>query len=92
MYDAIVQLGTRLRKAGEAYDDMIARAEGPGGLFSISRRLREMKIGEQELPVKGPASIQLRPLSSDDWQGQLTLAAVAESEGPVEQVEVDVQT
>lgn len=90
MYDAIVQLGTRLRKAGEAYDDMIARAEGPGGLFSISRRLREMKIGEQELPVKGPASIQLRPLSSDDWQGQLSLVAAAEIQNPPESGEEEI--
>jgi DNA recombination protein RmuC len=80
MYDAIKDLGARLRGAGDAYDDMVARAEGHGGLFSIARRLRDLKIGERDLPVTKVAAMQLRPLSSDDWQGQLTLAAVAEPE------------
>jgi DNA recombination protein RmuC len=84
MYDAIADLGGKLRRAGDAYDDMVARAEGQGGLFSIARRLRELKIGERDLPVTKIAAMQLRPLSSDDWQGQLSLAASAEIEEPAE--------
>jgi DNA recombination protein RmuC len=84
MYDAIKDLGGKLRGAGDAYDDMVARAEGQGGLFSIARRLRELKIGEKDLPVTKIAAMQLRPLSSDDWQGQLSLAASAETEEPNE--------
>jgi DNA recombination protein RmuC len=80
MYDAIVDLGAKLGRAGDAYDDMVARAEGHGGLFSIARRLRDLKIGERELPVTKITPMQLRPLSSDDWQGQLTLVASAEAE------------
>jgi DNA recombination protein RmuC len=80
MHDAIVELGKRLRSAGKAYDDMLVKAEGRGGLFSISRKLRELEIGEQELPVLEPAAVQLRPLTSDEWQGRLSLVA-AESEG-----------
>jgi DNA recombination protein RmuC len=80
MHDAIVELGKRLRGAGKAYDDMLAKAEGRGGLFSISRKLRELEIGEQELPVLEPAGVQLRPLTSDEWQGRLSLVA-AESDG-----------
>jgi len=79
MHDAIVELGKRLRSAGKAYDDMLVKAEGRGGLFSISRKLRELEIGEQELPVLEPAAVQLRPLTSDEWQGRLSLVA-AESE------------
>jgi DNA recombination protein RmuC len=79
MHDAIVELGKRLRGAGKAYDDMLVKAEGRGGLFSISRKLRELEIGEQELPMLEPAAVQLRPLTSDEWQGRLSL--VAESEG-----------
>ena len=75
MHDAIVELGKRLRGAGKAYDDMLAKAEGRGGLFSISRKLRELEIGEQELPVLEPAAVQLRPLTSDEWQGRLSLVA-----------------
>jgi DNA recombination protein RmuC len=80
MHDAIVDLGKKLRGAGHAYDAMLAKAEGRGGLFSISRKLRELEIGEQELPVLEPAAVQLRPLTSDEWQGRLSLVA-AESEG-----------
>ena len=79
MHDAIVELGKRLRSAGKAYDDMLVKAEGRGGLFSISRKLRELEIGEQELPVLEPAGVQLRPLTSDEWQGRLSLVA-AEAE------------
>ena len=83
MHDAIVELGKRLRSAGKAYDDMLVKAEGRGGLFSISRKLRELEIGEQELPVLEPAGVQLRPLTSDEWQGRLSLVA-AEGEGAEE--------
>jgi DNA recombination protein RmuC len=44
-----------------------------------------LKIGERDLPVTKIAAMQLRPLSSDDWQGQLTLAAVAEPEDQVKE-------
>jgi DNA recombination protein RmuC len=83
MHDAIVELGKRLRGAGKAYDDMLVKAEGRGGLFSISRKLRELEIGEQELPVLEPAAVQLRPMTSDEWQGRLSLVA-AEEEQSVE--------
>lgn len=86
MYDAIADLGAKLRSAGDSYDDMVARAEGRGGLFSIARRLRELKIGERDLPVPKIAAMQLRPLSSDDWQGQLSLVASAEPEEPEEHI------
>jgi DNA recombination protein RmuC len=39
-----------------------------------------LEIGEQELPVLEPAGVQLRPLTSDEWQGRLSLVA-AEAEG-----------
>jgi DNA recombination protein RmuC len=79
LHDAIVDLGKKLRGAAKAYDDMLVKAEGHGGLFSISRKLRELEIGEKELPQLEPAGVQLRPMMSDDWQGRLSLAA--ESEG-----------
>jgi DNA recombination protein RmuC len=79
LHDAIVDLGKKLRGAAKAYDDMLVKAEGHGGLFSISRKLRELEIGEKELPVLEPTAVQLRPLTSDDWQGRLSLVA-AESE------------
>jgi len=84
MHDAIVELGKRLRGAGKAYDDMLVKAEGRGGLFSISRKLRELEIGEQELPVLEPAAVQLRPLMSDEWQGRLSLVAAESEEKPAD--------
>ena len=78
MHGAFLELGNRLRKAGECYDDVLVKAEGRGGLFSISRKLRELKIGEKDLPESKPAAIKLRPMLSDEWQTGLSLAAVAE--------------
>ncbi|HMH14822.1 MAG TPA: DNA recombination protein RmuC [Edaphobacter sp.] len=83
LHDAIVQLGKTLRNAGKAYDDMLVKVEGQGGLFSISRRLRELEIGEKDLPQLEPVPVQLRPMISDEWQGRLSLIA-AESEGTEE--------
>ncbi len=80
MHAAIVDLGKKLRGAGEAYDDMLTRAEGQGGLFSISRRLRELKIGEKDLPELAPAAIHLRPLTNDGWQERLSLVAASEDD------------
>jgi DNA recombination protein RmuC len=79
LHDAIVDLGKKLRGAAKAYDEMLVKAEGHGGLFSISRKLRELEIGEKELPQLEPAGVQLRPMTSDDWQGTLSLAAESES-------------
>jgi DNA recombination protein RmuC len=80
LHDAIVQLGKTLRSAGKAYDDMLVKVEGQGGLFSISRRLREMEIGEKDLPQLEPVPVQLRPMTSDEWQGRLSLVAASEVE------------
>jgi DNA recombination protein RmuC len=78
LHDAIVQLGKTLRNAGKAYDEMLVKVEGQGGLFSISRRLREMEIGEKDLPQLEPVPVQLRPMTSDEWQGRLSLVAASE--------------
>ena len=78
LHDAIVDLGKRLKGAAKAYDDMLVKVEGQGGLFSISRKLRELEIGERELPVLEPAAVELRPMTSDDWQGKLSLVAATE--------------
>lgn len=77
MHSAFLELGNRLRKAGECYDDVLVKAEGRGGLFSISRRLRELKIGEKDLSESKPVAMKLRPMQSDDWQTELSLAAAS---------------
>jgi len=84
LHDAIVELGKRLRSAGKAYDEMLVKTEGQGGLFSISRKLREMEIGERDLPQLEPAGVQLRPMTSEDWQGRLSLVAAESDEGPAD--------
>ncbi|MEO6909425.1 MAG: DNA recombination protein RmuC [Edaphobacter sp.] len=82
MHAAILDLGKRLKAAGDAYDDMLVKAEGRGGLFSVSRRLRELKIGEKDLPESKPVGMQLRGLEADDWQQSgLSLVAEAEADG-----------
>ncbi len=78
MHAAFLELGNRLRKAGDCYDDVLAKAEGRGGLFSIAGKLRELKIGERELAESKPTAMRLRSMQSDQWQTGLSLAAVSE--------------
>jgi DNA recombination protein RmuC len=81
LHDAIVDLGKRLKGAVGAYNDMLVKAEGQGGLFSISERLRKLEIGEEELSAREPVEAQIRPTMSDGWQAKLSLvAAEADSE------------
>ena len=85
MHGAILNLGNRLKSAGDAYDDMLVKAEGRGGLFSVSRKLRELKIGEKDLPESKPVAMQLRGLEAEDWQQDgLSLVAEAEAGASVE--------
>lgn len=78
MHTAFVALGRALRSAGDRYDDMLVKAEGRGGLFSVARKLRELKIGEDDLAESRPAAIRPRVLEHEDWQSGLVLAAVEE--------------
>ena len=75
-----VDLGKRLKSAGSAYDDMLTKVEGRGGIFSISRKLRELKIGEKDLPELTPIALATKPLTGEDWQPSLSLAASAEQD------------
>ncbi|GAC1363524.1 MAG: DNA recombination protein RmuC [Acidobacteriaceae bacterium] len=78
MHGAFLELGNRLRKAGECYDDVLVKAEGRGGLFSIARKLRDLKIGERDLADSKPTALKLRPMQGDEWQPGLSLAAVSD--------------
>ena len=78
LYSDFIDLGKRLKSAGESYDSMLTKAEGRGGLFSISRKLKELGIGEKELPDLKAIGMTLKPLESEDWQPTLSLAANAE--------------
>ena len=75
MHSAFLELGNRLRKAGDCYDDVLAKVDGRGGLFSISRKLRDLKIGEKDLGDSKPISMKLRQMESDEWHTNLSLAA-----------------
>jgi DNA recombination protein RmuC len=80
MHSAFLELGSHLRKAGDCYDDALTKAEGRGGLFSIAKRLRELKIGEKDLSESRPTAIRTRTMESDGWQGGLSLAAESEAD------------
>lgn len=80
LHDAIVDLGKRLKGAVGAYNDMLVKAEGQGGLFSISERLRRLEIGEEDLGAREPVEAQVRPTTSDGWQPRLSLVASAEED------------
>lgn len=84
MHSVLLELGNRLRKAGDSYDDVLAKAEGRGGLFSISRKLRDLKIGEKDLADSKPTAMRLRSMQSEEWKTGLSIAASAD-EGDEEQ-------
>lgn len=73
-----VDLGKRLMAAGGAYDDMLTKVEGRGGIFSVSRKMRELGIGEEEMGELKPVGMTLKPMEAEDWQPGLALAAEAE--------------
>lgn len=89
MHGAFLELGNRLRKAGECYDDVLVKAEGRGGLFSISRKLRDLKIGEKDLADSKPTAMKLRSMQSEEWQTGLSLAAVGDVAGRLEENDED---
>jgi DNA recombination protein RmuC len=80
MHDAIVDLGKKLKGAVGAYNDMLTRTEGQGGLFSISDRLRKLEIGEKDLGSRDLVEAQVRPTTSDGWQAKLSLVAAQADE------------
>jgi DNA recombination protein RmuC len=75
MHGSFLQLGSRLKSAGAAYDDMLTKVDGKGGIFSISRKLRELGIGEEEMDEAKPLALTTKSLEADDWQPTLNLAA-----------------
>ena len=81
LHDAIVDLGKKLKGAVGAYNDMLTRTEGQGGLFSISDRLRRLEIGEKDLGSRELVEAQVRPTTSDGWQAKLSLVAAESEEG-----------
>ena len=69
-----------LHRAGKPVFLAINKAEGHGGLFSIARKLRELKIGEKDLAASQPVALLPRAMQHDDWRPGLSLAASEESE------------
>jgi DNA recombination protein RmuC len=81
MHTSLISLGTNLRRAGDCFDDVVNKAEGHGGLFSIARKLRELNIGEKDLAESKPVAMRPRALSHDDWpQAGLALVASADED------------
>ncbi|MEO7029098.1 MAG: DNA recombination protein RmuC [Acidobacteriaceae bacterium] len=80
MHSNFLDLGSHLRKAGDCYDDALTKAEGRGGLFSIAKRLRELKIGEKDLVDSKPTAIRPRMMESEGWQRGLSLAAEGDAD------------
>ena len=89
MHGAFLELGSRLRKAGECYDDVLIKAEGRGGLFTISQKLRDLKIGEKDLAESKPVAMRLRSMQSDLWQSGLSLAASGDEDRDDQSISAD---
>jgi DNA recombination protein RmuC len=81
MHTSLIRVGARLRDAGVAFDDVLNKAEGRGGLFSIARKLHKLNIGEEEIPESKLIGLSPRMPMHEDWpQAGLALAASAETE------------
>jgi DNA recombination protein RmuC len=80
MHKSFLDMGGALKKAGDAYDDVLNKAEGHGGLFSIARKLRELKIGDKDLADAAPIAISPRIMKHEDWQSSLSIAAAEDAE------------
>ena len=80
LHMAFSDLGKRLKTAGDCYDDMLTKVEGRGGIFSVSRKLQELGIGEKDLGDMKPIGLTLKPMEAEDWQPGLALAAGAEQD------------
>jgi len=89
MHSAFIDIGRHLRNAGDCYDDALIKAEGRGGLFSIAKRLRELKIGERDLSESVPAAIRPKIMQNEGWQPGFSLAAEGDSEYGAELEEVN---
>jgi DNA recombination protein RmuC len=79
-HNSLLNIGSALTEAGSAYDQAVNRAEGHGGLFSIARKLKDLKIGEKEIAEGRPIALLPRQMQHPDWQQSLALAA-SESDG-----------
>lgn len=77
LHDSLLIVGASLLKAGSAYNDVINKAEGHGGLFSIARKLRSLKIGEKDLVESKAVEFLPKALQHDEWKPGLSLAANA---------------
>jgi DNA recombination protein RmuC len=84
LHASFLAIGSALRKAGDAYDDALNKAEGHGGLFSLARKMRELKIGEKDLSESVPVTLRPRSLQHDDWPAELSLAASGEEAAATE--------
>ena len=80
LHTDFVDLGKRLKSAGGAYDDILTKVEGRGGIFSVSRKLRELGIGDKEIGDLKPIGLTLKTMEAEDWQPSLALAASADDE------------
>ncbi len=79
----VTSLGDHIRRAVDQYNEFLTKVEGRGGIFSLGRKLREMKIGDKDIPEL--ASIDHRPrlLHDGDWQAADGLRLAASEEVPL---------
>ncbi len=85
VHGSLLAIGQSLQKAGDVYNDVINKAEGHGGLFSIARKLHSMKIGDKELAESKQVTFLPRIMQHDDWRPSehrgLSLAASEDADG-----------
>ena len=76
-------VGKGLANASSAYNEMLGKVEGRGGVFTLARKLRTYQLGDADIPDTAFEAVKPRPMLADDWHDAEPLAlAAAESEAP----------
>lgn len=74
------RLGSALDSAVGQYNSLIGCMEGGKGAFVQARRLHELGLGQDEIPVLKRLDSDLRAIKEDDWPHKNGLALAAEAE------------
>lgn len=78
-------IGKGLANASNAYNEMLGKVEGRGGVFTLARKLRTYQLGDADIPETTFEPIQSRQVLADDWHDPAPLAlAAVEADGPTQ--------
>ncbi len=70
-------IGKGLANASAAYNEMLGKVEGRGGVFTLARKLHSYQLGDADIPDTTFEMVKPRQMLADDWQDAEPLALAA---------------